>query len=417
MFDFFPPEIIEEIASNLDSNSLFCLSIVSSQFSGLLDNIHHLRQIIKEIGYYGNIKDVGVNRLKFLYKFMKHMHQPGDVYMMGDIDGILLEDEEQQEQEQEQEEQEEQDNIREMHLKDIIEISTSERCLCLTKAGEVYELQVKYPYSKKEPFEVKLIKGLTNIVQVSTLRSDSLFLTKDGQVYFRGYHTYGPQRIEEVLTGDPPTKKVKLVPNLENIVNITAGHNRSFCVRNDGQVYSFGKYFYNKPLNDKVICDVPTLIRGLENIIHVSDTQDLVLFLDVKGQIYAHGKVSSEKVYTEPTLIPNVNNIIQIASNEFYSLCLRDDHRLYIFGEYYFFDIETDNTFSGLENVIKISTAYYRCLFLTKDDKVYVAGMNYDYYPNGGDNSPFDLIPDIDNVLDIYSWLGCDLVIRKNISK
>ena len=438
MFDLLPPEIIKEIISNLERQSLFCLSIVSSQFCGLLDNTRLLRNIVRETGYHGNLKDVCNKRLMFLYNFLGHHHrQSGQVFIMGSIDlnnPMQVEDVH-----FDPFGEEEEDNIQEVpltpiaSLDNIVQISGSQSCLCLSKTGEVYKLTLK---DESYNFKQKLIKGLTDIVQVSAGESHSLFLTKDGHVYSLGYNEYGERGIEyKRIAGvlvSIPEKELGLIPNLHNIINVTAGKGRSFCVRNDGRVYSFGNYYHDKPLlGNRRFCYIPELIPTLENIIHVSDREELVLFLDVKGQVYAHGKISKKISYDEPRLIPGVSDVIQISSTESHVLCLRDDGQVYIFGEAYYKEVRFSRDYTipalipDLDNVIKISAGHYRSLFVTicgdtperciSTPKVYVCGDHH-YYPEGEEDSPFTLIPDVDNILDISSWFGYDLVIRKNIT-
>jgi alpha-tubulin suppressor-like RCC1 family protein len=81
-----------------------------------------------------------------------------------------------------------------------------------------------------------LIPELNNISQVSVGNNHSLVLTDTGQVYTFGNNGYGQLGLGKGIYGNRPT----LIPRLNNISQIASGDYHSFAVNMNGKVYGFG---------------------------------------------------------------------------------------------------------------------------------------------------------------------------------
>lgn len=173
-----------------------------------------------------------------------------------------------------------------LDLDDIIQVSAGhDHCLFLTSDGNVYSLgcneygQLGVDTSMKSTNNPILIPNMNNIVQIVAGNSFSLLLNADGYVYMFGSQDGALER------GYIPI----LLP-VDNIIQISA-INHCLLLRADGTVYGFGwNHFGQLGLNHtEYKIYIPTIIPELNNIISVSAGFHHSMVLDKDGQIYVFG--------------------------------------------------------------------------------------------------------------------------------
>jgi len=192
--------------------------------------------------------------------------------------------------------------------------------------GDSINRNIKFP---------RLIPVLNNIIQVSSEYSYSLCLDDRGRVWSFGLNDLGQLGLGDNLNKHVPT----LIPNFNSIVQVSAGHQHALCLDNQGRVWGFGNNFTGKlGLGDNLDRNVPTMIPNLINITQVVAGYDHSLCLDNQGRVWSFGQndfgqlgLGDTLQRTVPTLIPGLDNIIHASANS-QSLCLDDQGRVWSFG-------------------------------------------------------------------------------------
>ena len=356
--DILPPEIVEEIAMNLEYNDLYILSQVSKRLFELLDDPYILRRIIRKTGYQGDLRDIDIKKLRFFCNTLKDKKFiPGEAYRIDHSNPKSVT----------------------KIADDIVQVSMfNDNALLLRDDGQVYA----YKDTKE------LLSNMHNIVQVSLGDKYALFLRADGQVYASGNNDY-----EQLGLGCWDYKnraEPELIPDLNGIVQVSAGRFHSLFVRSDGRVYGCGLNIYRQVgFDDSNDRNKPELIPGLENVIRASAGSAHSLCLRKDGQVYAFGDnldgrlglCSRNKERNTPQLIPEVNDIVQISLGYYHSLCLSKTGEVYGFGSNMRHQLGKANKRKSrlipeVSGIIQITADSCESLFLTTDGQVYKFNSN-----------------------------------------
>jgi alpha-tubulin suppressor-like RCC1 family protein len=279
-------------------------------------------------------------------------------------------------------------------------------------------------------FSPYLIPDLKGIVRVVAGNNFSLVLDNQGHVWSFGLNYYG-----QLGLGDQNGRLIPtIIPNLNNIVQISTGLGFSLALDNQGHVWSFG-YNENYQLAQPSvngIYSVPTIISNLNNIIQISAGTHHSLCLDNEGHVWSfgdnvEGRAGSDDrhVSNVPALIPTLNNIIQVSAGNEHSLCLDADGHVWSFGEYKklgrgnynkSFSI-LPNVIPNFNNIIQISAGIDYSLCLDQQGKVWAFGETFGKTLGTLNNktkySPV-LIPGLDNIFQISTNDKHSLVIRRH---
>lgn len=325
--DILPDDVFHHIFNNLDISDIGIMFNVCKRFHNMLDIV--LKEKLTFITGMININNFNKTQLKHLYKSLKRNN-----ITAGEYNSFIL-----------------------------------------NNNGEVYGFGsntfncLGIGSSKNNTCDPILIHD--NILQVSPGYFFSLFLTKNGQVYFCGedYQRY-------------ITSKLELL-NVNNIVQISSNYYHSLLLNNKGQVYMFGNTDKYQP--------TPTLIHDIDNIIQVSCGHNFSLLLNDLGQVYSFGINDCKQLGRNyksdlPTIIPQIDNIIQISCGTNHSLALDDKGNVYGFGSNSFGQLgvkETDSILPKiiprLKNIKQIACGCYHSICLDKLGNVYGFGLNMDY--------------------------------------
>lgn len=428
ILELLPLEIIEEIATELDYKSLLFFSRSSSNLISLCRNTYILKKIIRKKGYWKDLSQTELTKLRFLCKLLGYKdHLPGKVNIIGVIS---------------YDEKEVADPSSHPELRDIVQVSFGHcHMLCLNSKGEVYgfgrnDMGQLGLGDEQTVYKPSLI--LSNIVQVLASYHYSLCIRDDGCVYGFGINSYGQLGFEERFVRYTP----ELIPNFENIRQVVGCKEFSVFLTKTGQVYvarpntpdEVCRYGVNKPIH----------VESLNNIVQVSCGQSQCLCLTDEGQVYAFGNsiINIDKqrhcnFQRNPGLVPVLKNIVQVSCGAHHSLCLRDDGRVYAFGENGYGQLGLGNykfrrgpkLIPRLYNIIQVSGGNERSLCLTKDGQVYIFGHTH-YHKLGSDGqliydsivykhntikSPVPIIiPNMNNIIEVFCGEGYDVVIKLN---
>ena len=130
------------------------------------------------------------------------------------------------------------------------------------------------------------VEGVKDAVAVSGGSGHMLLLRKDGTVWGWGRNRYGQinPNNDEVFFDE--LHKVK---KIEDVIDIAAGQRDSVFLTRQGEVYALGQNEYGwvngiaKPLM------IPTQVANLENIIRIEFKNGVLLALNNKGELYSTG--------------------------------------------------------------------------------------------------------------------------------
>jgi alpha-tubulin suppressor-like RCC1 family protein len=190
-----------------------------------------------------------------------------------------------------------------------------------------------------------LIPGLKNIIQVvgGTISvAHLLLLNNEGRVWGFGINNSGQLGLGN---NDNPRAIATLIPNLRNIIEVSAAGSYSLCLDNQGHVWSFGHNKHGQlGLGDLIDRNTPTMIPNLNDIIQVSAGGSYLgyhsLCVDKQGHVWSFGYneygqlgLGDKENRNIPTMSPILKNIVPISCGEYYSFCLDDQGHVWSFGE------------------------------------------------------------------------------------
>ena len=188
-------------------------------------------------------------------------------------------------------------------------------------------------------FRPTLIQNLPAIPsQIYSGYYTSMILMNNGQVYAFGDNSDGHLGLGDTKNINIPTLIKDL---LVNIIQVSIGFSHTLALTHNGQVYAFGSNFYGQLGFKKDVSNayIPTLIPNLNNIVKISAGKDHSLVLTDNGQVYAFGLnrygqlgVGFDYFNFGLVLIPEFNNIVEISAGYKYSLIMTDDGKVYGFG-------------------------------------------------------------------------------------
>ena len=240
-----------------------------------------------------------------------------------------------------------------------------------------------------------------DIVSVSGGLGHSAALRADGRVYAWGYNNYG-----QVGTGSisESVRVPTLVPNLTDIVSISAGGNHTLALKQDGTVWAWGSNMSAQlgvnPIFDENSRTIPTKVLNLTGVIAISAGDQHSVALKSDGTVWTWGSNDYGQVgdYTEyarriPVKIPGLTDVIAISAGNRHTLALKRDGTVWACG-YNDFGSLGDGTLNNrttpaqvlnLKDVIAISAGKDVSLALKKDGTVYAWGGFYNDFVRGAE--------------------------------
>ncbi len=216
-----------------------------------------------------------------------------------------------------------------------------------------------------------------------------------------------------LITDQYNLEQVTRICRLPARSNIVAGDLESFIIRECG-VYYFGSGLFGDTQYQHI---VPELNANKNTIQLVSGTCQSLILTD-NGLVYSYELAGDMSLSNE--LIPDLVNVIQIATCEYHSYILTVDGNVYAHGENYdgelglsdYEDRDIYTHIQSLQNIISISTGYKHTLFLDFDNRVYGCGCNkYGQLIPSYEEFDFTSSKSINNFIDIKT----PILIAKNV--
>lgn len=183
---------------------------------------------------------------------------------------------------------------------------------------------------------------LTDVIAVAAGGYHSMALKKDGKVWIWGYNDeaqlgLGPESYSSVYT---PT----LVPNLTDVIAISAFGDFCMVLRNDGTIWTWGSNG-NYQLGDGSTnrrSGYPVKVIGLSNVTAIAAGDRFCLALESDGTVWAwgynaygtlgRGNFDQFNPENGPLQVLNLSNIVQISASR-HCLALKDDGSVWAWGD------------------------------------------------------------------------------------
>ena len=208
-----------------------------------------------------------------------------------------------------------------------------------------------------------------------------------------GGRVIGYNYVQEIGAERKMLSPPKLILGLKNIVQVGAGLNYSICLDNQGRVWGFGDNSHGQlGSGGRLYYSSPELNPYLKDIVQVSCGRDFSLCLNKRGRVWGFGKNDKLGIGRDdgrddrcyPVMISSLENIIQISSSDYHSLCLDKQRRVWVFGNGLCGALGLGDNITKyipvlnpyLENIVQVSAGGYYSLCLDKNGRVWVFGFN-----------------------------------------
>lgn len=240
----------------------------------------------------------------------------------------------------------------------------------------------------------RLIPNLSGIIQIACGRRHSLFLDNQGHVWACGTGPEGQLGLgKDKIEVSTPT----LIPELHDIASMASGRYHNAFITKNGHVFVCGTNLDGQlglGIGDEKVF-IPIQISNLEGVVQAACGEDHTVFLDRQGRVFVCGSGGHAQLglgedmdtsISTPSQIPELNNIIQVAAARTFTLFLDNRGHVWVcghgpegqlglgrdlqYGHY------SPTLIPNLEGVIQIACSIYHSLFLKKDGKVLGCGKN-----------------------------------------
>jgi alpha-tubulin suppressor-like RCC1 family protein len=159
----------------------------------------------------------------------------------------------------------------------------------------------------------------------------TIYIEHDGRVYGIGDNTFKQLGMSGERY-DVPT----LISELENIIQISCGQHHSMFLAIDGTVYRCG---VQMGLID--ITPIPTVVELEDRIVQMAHGNDHILLLSADGHVYGLGSNLDFQMggldpiaYQIPTLIPGIENVVEIVCSSYSSTLYHIDGMITRYGSF-----------------------------------------------------------------------------------
>ncbi len=170
------------------------------------------------------------------------------------------------------------------------------------------------------------VRGLTDVIAISTGLDHSLALRADGTVWAWGWNAWG-----QLGSGGSADSPIPLpVSGLSSIVAISAGGSHSLALAADGTVWAWGRNAFGQ-LGDGSRRDRPAPVRvnGVSGIVAIAAGTSHSLALKSDGTVWAWGANSAGQLGSpagvgtdQPAPVPGLSGVIALAAGGDVSLAL-----------------------------------------------------------------------------------------------
>lgn len=231
----------------------------------------------------------------------------------------------------------------------------------------------------------------TNIVQIATYTGESVMILDDsGDLYVYGQHIYGELGITNVEYFSEP----RLL--MSNVEQIACGLCFSLVLKTNGELYGYGDN------SDKQLglinknCHVKFNLLITDNIYQIACGKNYSMILKQNGDLLIFGEnnrknfgtsrnyydISDILAIDDDYYAPVTSNVVQIASGDNYSLFLKYNGDLFMYGDNNYMKrhrslLERDHPILLMNgNIKQISCGKNHCMILKYNGDIFICGDN-----------------------------------------
>ena len=253
------------------------------------------------------------------------------------------------------------------------------------------------------------VSGLTNIIAVGGGNNHRLAIKSDGTVWAWGDNYSG-------ALGDGTNNDSNIPVAVSLLTNVTAisagGGNFSLALKNDGTVWSWGSNYKGQlGVGTTLNTNIPTKIPWLSGIVKISAGGDHSMALKNDGTVWTwgynqHGQLGNGLMMPNsigigldsniPVQVSGISNIISISAGHLMSYALRDDGKVFSWGQNVYGQLGDGTTtrahtpvLLSLSNVQAIEAGGSHCLFLLDNSNLMSVGQNVNGQLGNGTTTPF----------------------------
>ena len=183
-----------------------------------------------------------------------------------------------------------------------------------------------------------LVPNFDNIVQISCGYAHTAFLTDQGDIYTCGYNIDGQLGQGDTIQRTVPTKIN--FPSHIRIKQVSCGSHHTIFITDIGNIYSFGWGQSGQlGLGNNNDTSVPTQIIGFNNVLQVSCGYNHSAFITEEGKIYSFGAgnvgqlgLGNSNDKSVPIQISEFNNVLQVSCSDFRTAFLTQEGKVYVCG-------------------------------------------------------------------------------------
>lgn len=274
-----------------------------------------------------------------------------------------------------------------------------EHTLAATENGDVYAWGSS-AFGKTGHTEtgIEKVAGLQNITQVTAGRWFSAALDANGTVW-----TWGRNEVKELgreISGEE-TSVPSAIPDLEDVVSISAMDRHTLAVKQDGTLWAWGWNAVGQ-VGDGTLENRQSPVKIMDNVLLPNSTEKLTasagvefsVVLDGNSKVVAWGNNSSGQLgdgiafmTSTPVLSYEMGTDVKyISGGEENTVVLHENGQVSVWGENYCgelgrgtygnADIPKEAKIQGLSNMISVDAGYHHTLALDADGKVWSWGKN-----------------------------------------
>lgn len=245
-------------------------------------------------------------------------------------------------------------------------------------SGPTANTDFEHSYPRRVP-------GLSGIRSVTAGGEHLVALALDGTVL-----TWGKNDAGQLGDGtSAPRETPALVPNLSNITSVKAGDLHTLALQQDGTVLAWGDNYYGQlGSGDTISSTVPRPIVALSHVHKIAAGYAHNAALTDDGTVwtwghdhYDNGDINN----SSPTAIPNLTDVVDIAAGYEHTLAVKADGTVWAWGANYSNQLgngsrtefqATPVQVPNLPNIIKVASRYDHSLALARDGTVWAWGYN-----------------------------------------
>jgi alpha-tubulin suppressor-like RCC1 family protein len=182
------------------------------------------------------------------------------------------------------------------------------------------------------------VSGIGDVRKIAAGRQRNVALKNDGTVWLWGYDHYAWQTGEDITTMTPT-----LVSDLTDVVDVAAGYEHVVAVKSDGSVWAWGSNYSNQVANGNFwwqFQTTPFQVPNLANVISVASKFDHTLALLSDGTVWAWGYNASGQLgdgtsepRRSPVPVTGLRDVIAIATEWSYSMAMKSDGSVWAWGD------------------------------------------------------------------------------------